>query len=148
MKYLLDTNIVLRFSNPSDNQHVMAVNAVSYLLSQAHECFLAPQVLIEFWVVDTRPVDVNGLGWRTEKTRKIIDQFIDRFPLVDESYDIFPHWLELVTTYKIKGKHTHDARIGAVMLSYGITHLLTFNPSDFEKISGITTVIPHELVTE
>jgi predicted nucleic acid-binding protein len=62
-KYLLDTNIVLRFSNPSDAQHDLATDAVATLLMQADECYLTAQVLVELWVVATCPVDVTGLGW-------------------------------------------------------------------------------------
>lgn len=44
------------------------------------------------------------------------------------------------------GKRTHDARLIAVMLANAITHLLTFNSSDFAINSGITVVLPQELV--
>lgn len=44
------------------------------------------------------------------------------------------------------GKRTHDARIVAVMLANGITHLLTFNPSDFVGISSITITRPQDLI--
>ena len=43
------------------------------------------------------------------------------------------------------GKRTHDARIIAAMLAHGITHLLTFNPSDFAGISSITIIHPQDL---
>lgn len=100
-KYLLDTNVVLRFCNPSDVQHHLAVEAISCVINQADECFITAQVLIEFWVVATRPVEVNGLGWTTEKTRKIIDDTIARFPMLEEYPQIFPNWLDLVTTDKV-----------------------------------------------
>lgn len=73
-QYLLDTNIVLCLSNPSDDQHSLVTRAITALLVQSDECYLTAQVLIEFWVVATRPVDVNGLGWSTEQTRYVIDQ--------------------------------------------------------------------------
>ncbi|GET40607.1 type II toxin-antitoxin system VapC family toxin [Microseira wollei] len=146
-RYLLDTNVVLRFCNTSDLQHHLATEAVYHLLNQGNECFLTAQVLIELWVVATRPVEVNGLGWTTSKTRNIIDELLNRFPLIEESPQIFPNWLELVTNGKVMGKRTHDARLIAVMLAGGITHLLTFNPSDFTVTSSITVVHPQELVT-
>jgi len=62
-RYLLDTNVVMRFCNPSDIQHQLATNAISRLLMQSDECSLVAQVVIEFWVVATRPTQVNGLGW-------------------------------------------------------------------------------------
>jgi predicted nucleic acid-binding protein len=145
-RYLLDTNVVLRFCNPCDVQHSLATNAISCLLTQEDECFLTAQVLVELWVVATRPVEVNGLGWAVEQTRNTIEQLLNRFPLLEESSQIFPNWLDLVTVNKVMGKRTHDARIVAVMLAHEITHLLTFNPSDFVTISGITVVRPQELV--
>lgn len=146
-KYLLDTNVVMRFCNSSDAQYSIAVNAISHLLAQEDECLLTAQVLIEFWVVATRPVEVNGLGWTVEQTRSTIDQLLDRFPLLEESSQIFPNWLNLVTNGKVMGKRTHDARIIAAMLAHGVTHLLTFNPSDFNIMSSITIVRPQELIT-
>jgi len=85
------------------------------------------------------------LGWTTEQTRSTIDQFLDRFPLLEESPQVFPNWLNLVTAGKVMGKRTHDARIIAAMLANGITHLLTFNPSDFIGMSTITIIHPQDL---
>ncbi len=72
-KYLLDTNVVLRFSSPSDSQHYLATEAVATLLRQGNECYLTAQILIELWVVATRPVNVNGLGWSAEQTHGVIE---------------------------------------------------------------------------
>ena len=104
VKYLLDTNVVLRFSNPSDAQHDLAKAVVATLLMQGNECYLTSQVLIELWVVSTRPIDVNGLGWSIEQTRNIIDQLLERFPMAEETLQIFPTWLNVVTENQIKGK--------------------------------------------
>jgi predicted nucleic acid-binding protein len=145
-KYLLDTNVVLRFANPSDQQHDLVTEAIAILLEQSNECYLTAQVLIELWVVATRPVDVNGLGWSTQQASNVIEQILTRFPLVEETAQIFPIWLNLVTQNKIKGKRTHDARIIAVMLVYNIRHILTLNPSDFKSLSEIITVNPQEII--
>lgn len=110
-RYILDTNVVMRFCNPSDVQHHLATDAISRLLTQGDECFLTAQILVEFWAVATRPVEVNGLGWSVETTRKTIDQVLRRFPLLKDSEDIFPNWLNLVTINKVMGKRTHDVRI-------------------------------------
>ncbi|MBW4461531.1 MAG: type II toxin-antitoxin system VapC family toxin [Nodosilinea sp. WJT8-NPBG4] len=147
-KYLLDTNIVLRFSNPSDEQHGLVTEAVATLLMQGHECYLTAQVLIELWVVATRPTEVNGLGWSIEQTCQVIDQLIVRFPLVEEGPQILWTWLTLVTGNEIKGKRTHDARIAAVMAVADISHILTLNPSDFAGILGVSTVRPQDIDEE
>jgi predicted nucleic acid-binding protein len=146
-RYILDTNVVMRFCNPSDIQHHLATEAISRLLAQGDECLLTAQIIIEFWVVATRPVEVNGLGWTVEKTRNTIDQVLERFPLLEESKHIFPNWLNLVTSNKVMGKRTHDVRIVAVMLAYQVTHILTFNPSDFVLTTSIVIVRPQELLS-
>lgn len=97
-------------------------------------------------MVATRPITVNGLGWTVEQTRTTIDQLLDRFPLLEESSQILPNWLNLVTHSQIKGKRTHDAQLIAVMLAHGITHLLTFNPDDFVITSSITIIQPQDLI--
>lgn len=147
-KYLLDTNVVLRFSNPSDAQHDLATEAVATLLLQGNECYLTPQVLIELWVVATRPVDVNGLGWSVKQTHNVIEQLLNRFPMADETSDIFSSWLTLVTDNQIKGKWTHDVRIVAVMLTSGISHILMLNPNDFSGVLGITIVHPQKVLED
>lgn len=145
-KYLLDTNIILRFSNPSDGQHELVANAVASLLAQGEECYLAAQVLIEMWVVATRPTDVNGLGWSTTYTRNIIDQLLHRFPIAEEAPQLFPTWLDIVSTNKILGKRTHDARIAALMKTATISRILPLNPSDFSNIPDITVVHPQNII--
>ncbi len=147
IKYLLDTNVILRLCNPSDGQHDLATEAIFYLLNQGDECFLTGQVLIELWVVATRPVEVNGLGWATDKTKNMIGELLNRFPLLEESPQIFLNWLDLVTTDQVRGKRTHDARLIAVMLANNITHILTFNPGDFALTSRITVICPQQLVS-
>ena len=106
---------------------------------------ITSQVLIEFWVVATRSVEVNGLGWNIERTEKKINQLISQFTLVEESEAILVRWLELVTKYQIKGKRTHDARLMAVAIANGINHILTFNPGDFTKITELIIVHPDEI---
>lgn len=146
-RYLLDTNIVLRFCNPSDVQHRLVTDVISFLLAQGDECLLTAQIIIEFWVVATRPLEVNGLGWTTEQTRSRIDELCNRFPMLSDSSQIFTSWLDLVTSRKVMGKRTHDARIVAVMLTYGVTHILTLNPTDFALSSNITVVRPQDINT-
>ncbi len=145
-KYLLDTNIILRLSNPSDAQHELVVGAITTLLKQSDECYLAAQVLIEMWAVATRPADVNGMAWSAGRTCSEIDQLLNRSPVLEEPPQILSTWLALVTENKVLGKHTHDARLIALMQATGISHILTLNPRDFTSFSSITTVQPKEIV--
>ena len=117
-KYLLDTNIVLQFSNFSDSQHDLVTDAVAILLTNGHDCYLTPQVFIEMCVVATRTRDVNELGWSTVYIRRIIDELFERFLIVEETPQIFSEWLELVTNNAIKGKRIHGVRIIALISAW------------------------------
>lgn len=145
-KYLLDTNVVLRLCNSADRKYKLATQAVSTLLMQSDECFLTAQVLMELWVVATRPTSSNGLGWTAQQTHNAITKLLDRFPFAKETPQIFPTWLVLVMELQVTGKRAHDAHLVATMLACGIDHLLTFNPTDFKSIPGITVLEPQAVV--
>lgn len=144
--YLLDTNVLLRTSDRTSPMNLIAGRAAATLLVQNHQLFITGQNIVEFWVVVTRPVDVNGLGWSVEQTRAEIEQILNQFPQLEETPQIFPHWLNLVTTYQIKGKRVHDSRLVAVMQAHAITHLLTFNPDDFSNINSIAVIHPQSIL--
>jgi predicted nucleic acid-binding protein len=126
--YLLDTNILLRSRDIASPDYNLVDRTIRYLISNNHRCFITSQVLIEFWVVATRQLAVNGLGWTPEETELSVQMLINQFEWLEETPDIFRLWFSLVTTYKISGKRTHDLRIQAVVLAHNISHILTLNP--------------------
>jgi predicted nucleic acid-binding protein len=104
------------------------------------------QNLIEFWSVASRPTEANGLGWSVETVRQEIDRLLALFPLLDDTGDVFTHWLQLVSAYRVIGRRVYDARLVAAMLTRGVTHLLTFNRDDFRQFAMITVVTPTDLL--
>lgn len=72
---------------------------------------------------------------------------LQQLTLLKEPPDLFSFWFQLVNDHNIKGKCTHDMRILAVMKAYAISRILTFNPSDFIPIDGITIVHPQDVVS-
>ncbi|PNK12870.1 type II toxin-antitoxin system VapC family toxin, partial [Cylindrospermopsis raciborskii] len=97
--YLLDTNIILRFANSQSQEYNLIRNTISEILLRGGQCFITSQVIIEFWVVATRPVNVNGLGWTVEQTTQAVQMLISQFDLLAETPDVFSIWLNLVITY-------------------------------------------------
>lgn len=146
--YLLDTNILVRASDDQAADYALAIDAIAQLLNQGHDCVITPQVLIEFWVVATRPVDVNGLGWSIDQCEQEIRQFMEQFPLLEDRPELFSIWLRLVHQYRIAGKRVHDARIAAAMVANNIRHVLTFNVDDFAGIDEIVAVRPNTIFDE
>lgn len=143
--YLIDTNLLLRLADPESLQHSVATLALARLLGQGDEVCLTPQNLIEFWAVATRPVDANGFGWSRERTAQEVTDLQRRFPMLPDSPEIFPHWLELVRRLPIHGKRVHDARLVAVLEAHAIEHLITFNTADFTVFPSLSLIDPRRL---
>jgi predicted nucleic acid-binding protein len=101
-------------------------------------------VLVEFWVVATRPADVNGFGWPPSKVTAAIAQLRGQFRILDEGPIAFERWLAIVEGTQVRGRRAHDARLAAVMLSHAVTHILTLNTADFHGLPGITAVHPSD----
>jgi hypothetical protein len=52
-----------------------------------------------------------------------------------------------VASTPVPGKNAHDARLVAVMMIHGLTHLLTFNTQDYRQYSGVTVLSPADALT-
>jgi predicted nucleic acid-binding protein len=137
MRILLDTNVLCRLAEQGHSDHSIARDAVVRLKSQQHELCLVPQVLYEYWVVVTRPLTENGLGMSTVDVDAAIDLWLDIFTLLRDERGIFVVWRELARTHDAKGKSAHDTRLVAAMNRHGLTHVLTFNSTDFRRYSEI-----------
>ena len=143
--YLVDTNVLLRSVEVGHPMHAAARQALQHLTAAGATLFIAPQNLIEFWVVATRPVSANGLGLSPVQTAVEVGNFKTAFRLLPDTAAIFPHWERIVATYGVQGKQAHDARLVAVMKAHGIGQILTFDLGDFGPFASgesITVVDP------
>ena len=141
MRILLDTNILTRIVNHANpDLRDKAEAALTATRNAGRIPCLVPQNLYEFWSVATRPVTSNGLGMSPQQARDEVDELLPLFPLLRDERSIFEHWLTLVTNHIVSGRPSHDARLVAAMIRHGITHLLTFNPSDFKRFTQIVVV--------
>jgi hypothetical protein len=62
-----------------------------------------------------------------------------------EPDDIFVRWLDLCDRYGVLGLAAHDARIAALLVSSGMTDILTYNRSDFDRYAEIACRDPSEV---
>ncbi|MDJ0675565.1 MAG: PIN domain-containing protein [Calothrix sp. MO_167.B42] len=145
MSYLVDTNILLRTIQETHPMHESSVQAVKSLLVQEETLCIIPQNLIEFWVVATRPVEVNGLGLSVADALQELEQMKNFFVLLPDTASIFTAWETLIRKYKIIGKPSHDARLVAAMIAHNLTYLLTFNINDFKRFSEINAIDPRDI---
>jgi predicted nucleic acid-binding protein len=146
MNYLVDTNILTRMADPAHAMHQEALDAVKLLIQQGHKLHVVPQNFYEFWVVATRPANVNGLGKTAAEALLDLTNLKGLFLWLDDLPLVYGVWEELVTKTPILGKNAHDARFVAAMTVHGLTHLLTFNIQDFRQYPSITAVTPADVL--
>ena len=132
-RYLIGTNILLRYADTGADQHPLVIEALETLTLRLDEIVIVPQTLYEFWSVATRPAANNGLGWEPARVWTVVNQLVKRFPLLHDTLSVFTSWLELVTIHDVKGKQVHDARLVAAMRTHSLANLLTLNVKDFER---------------
>lgn len=142
MAYLPDTSVILRLNEPSNPLCKIVERCFDKLAQNGEELVIVPQILVEFWVVATRPKSVNGLGMTTVEAEKDLENLQNLFTLLPEDENIFDKWKTLVTKHKVSGKPTHDTRIAAAMIVHKVENILTLNPSDFKRFTEIEAVGP------
>ncbi len=148
MRFLLDTNVLLRYCDVDSSEHSLCVDAVRNAVACGNEISVCAQVLIEHWAVATRPLSSNGLGLEPSQADMQIAFALNAFYCVAEPPDMADRWREVARAHAVRGKQAHDARIAALMLARGITHILTLNSSDFTRYDGITPVTPQQLLDQ
>jgi predicted nucleic acid-binding protein len=145
MTILLDTNVLVSLANPTDTHHALTVETIQGLRSQKVPMRLVPQIVYEFWVVATRDLSANGLGYSPEDCGFLIDHFLSVFPMLEDSPGLFQEWQRLVKHHACRGKISHDARIVAAMHIHQAQQIITYNGADFKRFSGIQPLHPENL---
>jgi predicted nucleic acid-binding protein len=146
MAYLADTNIVIRRVVAGDPQYSTISAALTLLDRQSEAVSITAQNLVEFQALATRPVTANGWGMTTVQASTEARKIEAIFPLLPETPAIYPLWRNLINTYNVIGRQVYDARLVAVMLAYGITHILTLDPTGFRRFPMITVMTPQDVI--
>jgi predicted nucleic acid-binding protein len=146
-RYLLDTNVLLRYANSSQPLHPLVRNIVKQLWQDGHALYITSQNCIEFWNVTTRPANRNGFGFTPEDAAVILGLIEQAFPMLPDSSAVYSEWRQLVSAFGVSGVQVHDARLVAFMHVNQISHILTFNTKDFIRYntSGITAIDPSQI---
>jgi predicted nucleic acid-binding protein len=80
MIIVVDTNVLLRLDHVGHPHRQIAQAAIERLIDDQHALRTVPQVLYEYWVVATRPVDANGLGFSVSVTKQMLADHKELFP--------------------------------------------------------------------
>jgi predicted nucleic acid-binding protein len=147
MRILIDTNVLLRSVESGHAHYQSSVNAIDILRGLGHELIIVPQVPYEFWSVATRPLENNGLGMSPADVHQEILSIQKLFRLMRDERGVYSIWEQLVSAHGVKGKQAHDARLAAAIQRHAVTHLLTFNISDFTRYSFVTAMTPDAIAS-
>lgn len=144
MPVLLDTNILLRALQPHHPHCAVTEKAITTLRARNEPIWVCAQNLIELWAVATRPAGDNGLGMSTQQALQEIVMIKRHFPILPE-LPLLILWEQLVSTYQVNGKNTHDARLVAAMIQHRLDSILTFNVRDFSRYPQIKALHPQQI---
>lgn len=133
----VDTNVLLTATDRGRTGHEMARSLFSAAIRAGVHLSISGQVLREYLVVATRPVDANGFGLPLPKALHNIRGFRARTVFVEEVEAVTDELLGLLISTDISGKRIHDANIAATMGAHDITTLVTANPGDFQVFPKI-----------
>lgn len=147
MRYLLDTGILLRLVNRQAAEHDRIRTAIRTLKAQGHVTVSSFQNRAEFWNVCTRPVTARGgLGLTLDETHRRL-RTIERITIIlPDAPEVYLRWREIVRAHAVQGVQVHDAKLVALMLVRGVSHILTLNTRDFVRYPGIVAVAPEQIV--
>ena len=143
----VDTNVLLIATDESRSLHQEAMQLLAGSVTQYLSLATSGQVLREYLVVATRPVDVNGLGLSTEVAVANVNEFLDGFNMCDETVEVSSRLRQLALTHNLSGKRLHDANIVATMEVHGIRALVTENAGDFAPFEDVAILSITDAVT-
>jgi hypothetical protein len=116
MPTLIDSNILVFLADPNSPFFSESARAVYLLLGGGEELYVAPQNLIEFWVVATRPVGSRGLGMSAAQAQAEIARIKSMFRLAPDSPAVYLEWDGTIHPY------ISSLRCGFVLCDEGVRH--------------------------
>ena len=141
MVTFIDTNVSLTATDESRLHHRDA----GRLLGESGIHGLHPaasgQVLREYLVVATRPLDANGLGLPVRDATANASEFLRCIRLHDQTEEVARRLHQLGLACGLHGKRLHDANIVATMSAHGLRALST-GPGGRGRLPARGSAIP------
>lgn len=133
----LDTNVLLTASAPNRPLHRHAQTVLQYWPARGIELFVNGQVVREYLVVATRPLQVNGLGLSSANAHSNMRAILGRSHVLDETSRVVECLLAMVRKHGITGKRIHDVNIVATAVAHGMDWILTDNAAHLRGLADL-----------
>jgi predicted nucleic acid-binding protein len=137
----LDTNVLLTATTPARPLHEAALAVFRAWPNRGIQLCISGQVLREYLVVATRPIEVNGLGLSPEDALFNVSSFHGRLQILAEGEATLRRLERIVRDANCQGKQIHDAHLVATALEHGVARLVTENTGDFHRYSELLEVV-------
>jgi predicted nucleic acid-binding protein len=137
----VDTNVLVYASVATAPLHTVALGSLQRLHAAGVQTWLSRQVLREYLAVLTRP-QTFSMPLPPAALAAQINTFLALMQVAEDGPVVTKLLLALLATVPIGGRQVHDANIVATMQAYGISRLLTNNPTDFARFTPLIVVEP------
>ena len=124
MRILLDSNILLRISEPHHPHHVASVSALRALAAAGHRFCIGSQTVSEFLAVATCAVADRGLGMDQVRADAELTKVTQSLEMLYDSKAAIDELRRLVVQYAVSGKSVNDSRLIAAMNVNGVSHAI------------------------
>lgn len=132
-RVVLDTNVLLAATDEERSDHQDAVTSLNEWPASGVVLYTSGQILREYLVVATRPVDHNGLGMPQAAAVANVRALRGRLRLMAEHDKVADRLADLLDAVDCTGKQVHDANVVATMLVHGVDTVITSNVEDFAR---------------
>ena len=133
----IDTNVLIYANNRESPLCEVARKALDELIRGGNTPFVSNQVIREYLVIMTRPGFIEK-PISLESAIADAERMMNEFSMLFADRNSLDKLIELIRTYAIRGKRIHDAAIVSLMLTNGITEIMTHNIDDFKSFHEIT----------
>ena len=133
----VDTNVLLAATDESRRGHGDARRLFTESTRLGLHLAASGQILREYLVVATRPVEANGLGLNALDATGNVSEFLQYVHVYDETEAVAGRLRHMASLHSLRGKRIQDANIVATMETHGIRALITENGEDFKAFGEI-----------
>jgi len=143
---LLDTNVLLTATDRARTDHTSCLELLRESADSGVHFAIIGQIVREYLVVATRPVDANGLGLSPAQAIRNIREFRGRAHLLPETREVAAELIRLVDEHALQGKRVHDANVVAAAHHHHVSAIVTSNTADYEGLCRIPVLTPADTI--
>lgn len=142
-KVCIDANVLIYATFPDfeNDKYKKSVAMLDSLTTSGKTLYTTAQVLREFFAISTNS-KIFKKPLTCMQASKKIKEFLDTFNLACESESAVNTLLKLLEKHPVLRQKIHDMNIVATMIDNNVSHLMTFNGSDFKNIKEISVIEP------